>query len=225
MPGIFITFEGGEGCGKSTQIQRLASRLRALGKTVHQTREPGGTTLGEAIRNLLQHDPAGEGMTPEAELLLFTSARAQITRELIAPALARGEIVLCDRFMDSTTVYQGVARAIDPAQVATINQFAVGNVAPALTILLDLSPEVGMTRVKKRSDGQLDRMEQEDLSFFNEVRRGYLELAESEPDRFLVLDASKPIDTLEAEIWNATEPRLNGALAHGHRTTNAHATK
>jgi dTMP kinase len=205
---MFITFEGGEGCGKSTQIELLAEHLRALGKTVHQTREPGGTKLGEAIRKLLQHEYAGEGMCPEAELLLFTAARAQITRELITPALDAGEIVLCDRFMDSTTVYQGVARAIDPEQVAAINGFAVGEVSPDLTILLDLTPEVGMQRVHERSKGQLDRMEKEDLSFFNEVRRGYLELADSEPGRFLVLDATKPIATLEAEIWNNIEPRL-----------------
>lgn len=205
---MFITFEGGEGCGKSTQIQLLADRLIEGGAMVHQTREPGGTKLGEAIRNLLQHEYAGEGMCPEAELLLFTAARAQITRELIQPAIARGEIVLCDRFMDSTTVYQGVARAIDAEQVTRINQFATGGLKPDLTILLDLSPEVGMTRVHERSNGQLDRMEKEDLTFFNEVRRGYLELADAEPDRFLVLDASRPIDTLQAEIWNAIEPRL-----------------
>lgn len=208
MPGLFITFEGGEGCGKSTQIKRLATRLEELGKKVHQTREPGGTKLGEAIRNLLQHDPAGEGMCPEAELLLFTAARSQLTRELIKPALSNEEIVLCDRFMDSTTVYQGVARAIDSEQVATINQFAVGDVTPDLTILLDLTPEVGMQRVRDRSNGELDRIEKEDMSFFNQVRRGYLELADADPDRFLVLDAGRPIDIIEAEIWNAIEPRI-----------------
>jgi dTMP kinase len=208
MPGLFLTFEGGEGCGKSTQISLLADRLTQLGRRVRQTREPGGTKLGEAIRNLLQHEHAGEGMCPEAELLLFTASRAQITRELIGPALEAGEIVLCDRFMDSTTVYQGVARAIDPDQVALINQFAVGCVKPDLTILLDLSPELGMQRVHQRSDGQLDRMEQEDISFFNEVRRGYLELADADPGRFLVLDAGRPIEVIEAEIWNAVEPRL-----------------
>ncbi|MGB0743058.1 MAG: dTMP kinase [Opitutales bacterium] len=206
---MFITFEGGEGCGKSTQIQLLAERLSAGGKTVHQTREPGGTKLGEAIRNLLQHEYAGEGMCPETELLLFTAARAQICREFIQPALAREEIVLCDRFMDSTTVYQGVARAIDPAQVAAINNFATGGLTPELTILLDLTPEAGMARVHARSDGQLDRMEREDLAFFNEVRRGYLELADGNPDRFVVLDAAKSIETLQAEIWNAIEPRLS----------------
>ena len=209
MPGLFITFEGGEGCGKSTQIELLAKSLSEEGAKVHQTREPGGTKLGEAIRNLLQHEYAGEGMCPEAELLLFTASRAQIVRELIQPALERGEIVLCDRFMDSTTVYQGVARAIDAGQVAQINQFATGGLKPDLTILLDLTPETGMARVHARSNGQLDRMEKEDLSFFNEVRRGYLELAEADPDRFLVLDASRPIETLQTEIWNAIEPRLS----------------
>jgi len=209
MPGIFITFEGGEGCGKSTQIERLAAHLRKLGQTVHQTREPGGTKLGEAIRTLLQHDSAGEGMCPESELLLFAAARAQISRELIAPALAAGEIVLCDRFMDSTTVYQGIARAINPQEVAAINNFAVGSIRPDLTILLDLSPEVGLQRVKQRSNGELDRMEQENLSFFNDVRRGYLQLAEAEPDRFLVLNASQPIETIQTEIRNAIEPRLS----------------
>ncbi|MEO0509972.1 MAG: dTMP kinase [Verrucomicrobiota bacterium] len=208
MPGLFISFEGGEGCGKSTQIGRLAERLRGLGETVHQTREPGGTKLGEAIRNLLQHEYAGEGMSPESELLLFTASRAQITRELIGPALAAGDVVLCDRFMDSTTVYQGIARAIDAEQVAAINNFAVGDAKPDLTILLDLTPEIGMQRVLERSGGKLDRMEKEDLTFFNEVRRGYLELADEEPDRFLVLDAGRSVETIEAEIWNAVEPRL-----------------
>lgn len=205
---MFISFEGGEGCGKSTQIELLATRLKSEGATVHQTREPGGTKLGEAIRNLLQHEYAGEGMCPEAELLLFTASRAQISRELIGPALDKGEIVLCDRFMDSTTVYQGVARAIDPDQVTAINSFATGGLKPDLTILLDLTPEIGMKRVLERSNGELDRMEKEDQAFFSEVRRGYLELADKDPDRFLVLDASQPIETLQTEIWNAVKPRL-----------------
>ncbi|MDB2311178.1 dTMP kinase, partial [Opitutales bacterium] len=130
MAGLFITFEGTEGCGKSTQIKALAERLQSEGKQVLQTREPGGTPLGEAVRNLLQHDAAGAGMSPEAELLLFTASRAQLTRERIIPAIAAGQIVLCDRFMDSTTVYQGVARQINTQAVATINQFAVGDARP-----------------------------------------------------------------------------------------------
>lgn len=208
MAGLFITFEGTEGCGKSTQIKALTARLLDEGKQVLQTREPGGTPLGEAVRNLLQHDDAGTGMSPEAELLLFTASRAQLTRERILPAIAKGEIVLCDRFMDSTTVYQGIARQIDTEAVATINQFAVGEARPALTILIDLSPEVGMARVHARSDGQLDRMEQQAIEFFQAVRAGYLKLAESEPERFLVLDGSASVETLEQQIWDAVQPRL-----------------
>ncbi|MFO8027329.1 MAG: dTMP kinase [Opitutales bacterium] len=208
MPGLFITFEGGEGCGKSTQIERLAERLRTEGRTVHQTREPGGTKLGEAIRNLLQHDEAGQGMCPESELLLFTAARAQLVREFILPALERNEIVLCDRFADSTSVYQGVARDIDPFEVAAINQFACGGIVPDLTVLIDLDPEAGLQRARDNRDAPLDRMEQEALAFHQQVRRGYLELAQIDSERFTVLDGSQDIETLEKEIWNAIEPRL-----------------
>lgn len=208
MTGLFITFEGTEGCGKSTQINALAARLQNQGQQVLQTREPGGTPLGEAVRNLLQHDKAGAGMSPEAELLLFTASRAQLTRERILPAIAKGAIVLCDRFMDSTTVYQGVARQIDSQAVAAINRFAVGEARPDLTILIDLSPEVGMARVHARCDGELDRIEQEAIEFFQAVRTGYLKLAESEPERFLVLDGSASVETLERQIWAAVQPRL-----------------
>ena len=208
MNGLFITFEGGEGCGKSTQIAALKARLEAMGKTVVQTREPGGTALGESVRSLLQHDDAGQGMSPEAELLLFAASRAQHVRELVAPAIAQGQIVLCDRFLDSTTVYQGVARAIDSKKVDTINQFAIGDTKPDLTILIDLPPEIGLARVHARSDGQLDRMENEAIEFFQAVRQGYLDLAKSEPKRFLVLDGSQSIEDLETQIWQ----RVGAAL-------------
>ena len=208
MTGLFITFEGGEGCGKSTQIAALKARLEAIGKTVVQTREPGGTALGESIRSLLQHDDAGQGMSPEAELLLFAASRAQHVRELIAPAIAQGQIVLSDRFLDSTTVYQGVARAIDSKKVETINQFAIGDTTPDLTILIDLPPEIGLARVHARSDGQLDRMENEAIEFFQAVRQGYLDSAKSEPKRFLVLDGSQSIEDLETQIWQ----RVGAAL-------------
>ena len=201
MTGLFITFEGGEGCGKSTQIAALKARLEDMGKTVVQTREPGGTALGESVRNLLQYDDAGQGMSPEAELLLFAASRAQHVRELIAPAIDEGQIVLCDRFLDSTTVYQGVARAIDSKKVDTINQFAIGDTMPGLTILIDLPPEIGLARVHARSDGQLDRMENEAIEFFQAVRQGYLDLAKSEPKRFLVLDGSQSVEKLETQIW------------------------
>lgn len=208
MTGLFITFEGGEGCGKSTQIAALKARLEAKGKTVVQTREPGGTPLGESVRNLLQYDDAGQGMSPEAELLLFAASRAQHVRELIAPAIAEGQIVLCDRFLDSTTVYQGVARAIDSKKVDTINQFAIGDTNPDLTILIDLPPEIGLARVHARSDGQLDRMEKEAIEFFQAVRQGYLDLAKSEPKRFLVLDGSQSVEELETQIWQKVEATL-----------------
>ncbi|MBT63881.1 MAG: dTMP kinase [Puniceicoccaceae bacterium] len=212
MAGLFITFEGGEGCGKSTQIAALKARLAANGQSFVQTREPGGTPLGEAVRNLLQHDAAGEGMSPEAELLLFAASRAQHVRELIAPAIAAGQIVLCDRFLDSTTVYQGVARAIDPQQVQAINQFAIGSTRPDLTLLIDLPPEIGLARVHKRSDGQLDRMEQEATEFFQAVRQGYLALAAAEPERIRVLDGNQSIESLEAEIWDIVQSKMNGSI-------------
>ena len=208
MNGLFITFEGGEGCGKSTQIAALKARLEAIGKTVVQTREPGGTALGESVRSLLQHDDAGQGMSPEAELLLFAASRAQHVRELIAPAIAQGQSVLSDRFLDSTAVYQGVARAIDSKKVETINQFAIGDTTPDLTILIDLPPEIGLARVHARSDGQLDRMENEAIEFFQAVRQGYLDLAKSEPKRFLVLDGSQTVEELETQIWQRVGAKL-----------------
>ena len=207
--GLFISFEGGEGCGKSTQIAALKNRLETRGCRVIQTREPGGTPLGEAIRNLLQHDEAGHGMSAETELLLFAASRAQHTREMIAPAIAAGTIVLCDRFLDSTTVYQGVARAIDPDKVEAINRFAVGDTLPDLTFLIDLPPETGLARVHARSDGQLDRMENEKIEFHEAVRQGYLALAAREPEHFQVLDGTKSIEALEYEIWDAVQNRLS----------------
>jgi len=209
VAGLFITFEGGEGCGKSTQIRLLSERLQAEGHGVVQTREPGGTALGEAVRFILQHDEAGDGMSPEAELLLFAASRAQHTREKIRPSLAAGQFVLCDRFLDSTTVYQGVARQIDGNEVKRINQFAISNTLPDLTILIDLSPEVGLERVRQRSGGELDRMEQEAIEFFEAVRAGYLKLAERESDRFLVLDGSQSVKALQDQIWEAVVERLS----------------
>ena len=208
MNGLFITFEGGEGCCKSTQIASLKARLEAMDKTVVQTREPGGTALGEYVRSLLQYDDAGQGMSPEAALLLFAASRAQHDRELVAPAIAEGQIVLCDRFLDSTTVYQGVARAIDSKKVDTINQFAIGDTMPDLTILIDLPPEIGLARVHARTNGKLDRMEKEAIEFFQDVRQGYLDLAKSEPKRFLVLDGSQSVEELETQIWQRVKATL-----------------
>lgn len=208
MAGLFISFEGSEGCGKSTQIAALAQRLKEEGHEILQAREPGGTPLGEALRELLQHDSAGEGMTPQAELLLFAAARAQIVREKLAPALEDGRIVLCDRFIDSTTVYQGAARGLSNEDVATVNHIATGGLQPDLTILIDLPADIGLQRARQRTGAKPDRMEQEDNAFFETVRQGYLELAKAEPGRFLVLDGANSIETLQTAIWNAVQPRL-----------------
>ena len=207
MAGLFISFEGGEGCGKSTQIRLLSERLREEGTTVLQTREPGGTPLGEAVRHLLQHDAAGEDMDSLAELFLFSASRAQHVTEKILPAINAGHTVLCDRFLDSTTAYQGAARKLDSRVVATINQIAVGDTLPDLTFLIDLSPEIGMQRVRARSNGELDRMEKEATEFFEAVRTGYLKMAASEPKRFVLLDGNQTVEALQAEIWVAVSQR------------------
>ena len=210
-PGLFITFEGSEGCGKSTQIQELAARLKNMGRPVLLTREPGGTPIGEEIRHLLQFSKANAAMKPETELLLFTASRAQIVREVIEPALAEGTTVIADRFMDSTTVYQGVAREIDPAAVDFVNRFATGDCRPDLTFVLDLDGPTARARMKKRSvpHGQVDRMEQEPPEFYDHVRTGYLQLARQEPDRIRVIDAAGPIETVAAEIWRQLKPKLS----------------
>lgn len=197
--GTFITFEGGEGCGKSTHIQRIAERLREQGKTVLTLREPGGTGVGEQIRHTLQHSRHSAAMTPEAEVLLFSASRAQLVRELIRPALAKGEVVLSDRFFDSTTVYQGAGRRIDADSIAFLNRFAVGDCLPHLTILIDLDPRVGLERVKGRE--LFDRMENESLAFHERVRQGYLDLARREPQRVKIIDGNQTLDGVAGQIW------------------------
>ncbi len=209
MSGYFISFEGGEGCGKSTQIRLLAAALEAQGHSVLMTREPGGTPLGELLRDLLQHNPAGEQMVPEAELLLFAASRAQLAREVIQPALQAGKIVLCDRYLDSTTVYQGVARKLDAQAVAAINNFAVGSVRPDRTFLLDLDPKTGLERVRARTEGKLDRMEDQASTFFEAVRQGFLALAAKEPERVQVIDASLSVDAMQSTILTAIKALLN----------------
>ena len=204
--GLFISFEGSEGCGKSTQIALLADRFRNAGREVVVLREPGGCPLGEKIRELLKFDPAGAGMTAEAELLLFAASRAQLVREVIRPALERGAIVLCDRFLDSTTVYQGVARAIAAEEVAAVNSFAAGGCLPDVTLLLDLATAEGLRRASERK-GPADRMEQEKEEFYESVRRGYLGLAAVTP-RIVVIDASDSPDEVGQAVIAATRSRL-----------------
>ena len=205
--GLFITFEGSEGCGKSTQIRRLAEFLLSLEREVVVLREPGATPIGESIRNLLQYDASASAMTPEAELLLFAASRAQLVREIIRPALARRAVVLCDRFLDSTTVYQGVARALDSGEVSRINDFAVGGTIPDLTLLLDLDASEGRRRAATRK-GPADRMEQEGESFYEDVRQGYLKLATEHPERFAVIDGSLDEENVESAIRRVLMARL-----------------
>ncbi len=219
--GIFITFEGSDGCGKSTQIERLRLRLTEDGADRPATflREPGGTPLGEEIRRLLKRSAPDWNVSAEAELLLFAASRAQLVRETILPALAGGGIVVCDRFLDSTTVYQGVARRLDPGVVNAINQFAAGERRPDVTFLLDLPPEVGLSRAYQRAGPLLlppDRMELEPLAFYEAVRAGYLRLAALEPERFVVLDASRTPDELARLVWTHLTERFHG-LCTSHR--------
>ncbi|MDA0848922.1 MAG: dTMP kinase [Verrucomicrobia bacterium] len=208
MNGYFITFEGSEGCGKTTQIEALAKALEAEGKTVLITREPGGTIIGEKIRNLLQ-DPSHENAISDmTELLLFSASRAELIASRIQPALDRGEIVICDRFYDSTYVYQGLGRAIDMNIVEQLNQITVGSLKPDLTILLDLDAKIGIQRAKSRQSGELDRIENESLAFFEAVREGYLELAKKETERFKIIDGLLSVDQIKAIIWETVENKL-----------------
>ncbi len=195
----FITFEGGEGCGKSTHIERVVARLRKEGRSVLLAREPGGTEVGEQIRHVLQYSKQSAGMMAEAELLLFCASRAQLVREVIAPALNRGQIVICDRFFDSTAVYQGVGRKLDPDAVAAINRFAIGDCVPDLTLVIDLDPSIGLERARGRE--LFDRMESQSLKFYRRVRQGYLDLAKREPNRVKIIDGSQNIEVVERQIW------------------------
>ena len=207
--GVFVSFEGTEGCGKSTQIRMLDAAIAARGREVVRVREPGGTPLGEEVRNLLKHSPAGEGMCAEAELLLFAASRAQLARTLIRPALARGAFVLADRFLDSTTVYQGIARGLPADAVATINALAIGGHLPQLTILLDISVAGSRARTAGRG-AQSDRIEREDDEFFERVRAGYLTVAAANPDRFIVLDATASPEHIHQAILSHLRPHAHG---------------
>ncbi|MFN2623591.1 MAG: dTMP kinase [Chthoniobacterales bacterium] len=208
--GAFITFEGSEGCGKSTQVKRLAARLEQAGFRTLVTREPGGTAIGEKIRDLLQFAPESFEMTPETEVLLFAASRAQLVRETIQPALEQGAVVISDRFFDSTTVYQGVARKLSPDIVETLNKFAVGSARPDITFILDIEVETARGRLLRRVRpvAHKDRMEEQPVEFYQRVCQGYRELAKREPDRFVLIDGAQSADSIESEIWNAVSNRL-----------------
>jgi dTMP kinase len=207
MPRLpFITFEGSEGSGKSTQVRRLAARLERSGVPHLVTREPGGTPIGETIRELLQFASHNSGMTPETELLLFEASRSQLVREIIKPALERGMCVIADRFFDSTTVYQGAARKLGREVVERLNAFAVGDCIPDITFFLDTDAATAKSRMQKPR--RSDRMEQEPEEFYERVREAYRELAAREPNRIVLIDGARDVDDTECEIWETLSSRF-----------------
>jgi len=205
--GYFITFEGPEGAGKSSQIRLLGAALTAAGHEVVVTREPGGTPLAEAIRNVVKGHQGGEEVHPVTELLLMEAARSQHVSQVIRPAVAAGKIVLCDRFFDSTTAYQGGGRGLDMETILRLNSFASLGIVPDLTILLDLAPERGFERTEQRTEtqGEYDRFEIEKLDFHRRVRAVFLELARREPDRFKVVDADRGQAAIQKDIKEAVD--------------------
>lgn len=214
-PGRFITFEGGEGTGKSTQARLLSERLRAQGIDVLLTREPGGSAFAEQIRELLLGGALAEH-PPLAEALLFSAARADHLAAAIRPALASGTWVICDRFADSTRVYQGAAGGVAPEALDALEQLVVGGTRPALTAVLDLAPAAGLARAKARrlagetegAGGEDDPFERRTLAFHERLRAGFLAIAAAEPERCVVIDADLPVHAISEAIWNEVERRL-----------------
>jgi dTMP kinase len=209
VKGLFITFEGTEGSGKSTQVKLLVDRLREWGRTVRVLREPGGTPIGEEIRHTLKHSKVNDAMTWETELLLMNASRAQLVRELIRPALAVGEIIVCDRFYDSTTAYQGYGRRLDLEMVRQVIDVAVGNTRPDLTLLLTVTPEVSAERLRSRQSTLpfvRDRIEEADRAFFERVAKGYEAIAAAEPQRIRVFDGTRSVEETQAAIWRTIAP-------------------
>jgi dTMP kinase len=203
--GCFITFEGPEGGGKSTQVLRLAERLGAAGHAVTVTREPGGTAAGEAIREVLLN-PSGGALLPATEALLFCAARAELVENVIRPNLASGHVVLCDRYTDSTLAYQGYGRGLDLTMLATLNRLATGDLVPDVTLLLDLPADVGLAR--RRREGDWNRIDAASLAFHERVRAGFLALAAAEPQRWHVVAADRPFDTVAEELWSIVAGRV-----------------
>ncbi len=204
-PGLFITFEGIDGVGKSTQIDLLTEYLAAEGREVVNTREPGGTDLGNEIRHLLLHRK-GE-VAPRSEALLYAADRAHHVATLIRPALARGAVVISDRYLDSSVAYQGAARSLELTEVRNISLWAVENLLPALTVLLDLPAEQAHQR-RQQTGSEPDRLEREKLEFFEAARQEYLNLAAAEPERFLVVNAGESIEAMQVQIRAAVSQRL-----------------
>ncbi|MEX2260756.1 MAG: dTMP kinase [Bryobacteraceae bacterium] len=208
--GILITFEGLDGSGKTTQMRRLAGRLRSEGRAVLETVEPGGTRIGKQVRRILL-DPANHDLTPTAELLLYFACRAQNVEELILPALARGEIVLCDRFTDSTLAYQGCARELGAENVRQLDRVACQGLSPGLTLLLDIDPEASLARARRRNSEdspEEGRFEEQDMEFFRKVRRAYQEIAAREPERVRVIDGRAAPEAVEQAIWQVVRSHV-----------------
>jgi len=209
--GLFISFEGTEGSGKSTQVSLLAEHLRFESYTVRTIREPGGTPIGEEIRHTLKHSAQNEAMTAETELLLMNASRAQLVREVIRPALAAGEIVLCDRFYDSTTAYQGYGRQLNLQMVKAIIDVAVGDTRPDVTLLFVVPHEITADRLLKRQSTlpfMRDRIEEADHDFFERVAKGYQAIAAAEPQRVQKIDATGTVAEIKAAIWKVLQSRL-----------------
>ena len=212
MKGLFITFEGTEGSGKSTQIALLADRLRQQGRMVRLLREPGGTPIGEEIRHTLKQSPHNAAMTNETELLLMNASRAQLVREVIRPALLAGEIVLCDRFYDSSIVYQGYGRGLELSRVRSIIDFAVEGTRPDLTLLLLIPLSMSEQRRQLRqaqTPPQRDRFEEADQGFFKRVEEGYRAIAAQEPERIKIVDATPSVEEVSAALWRWVEPMID----------------
>lgn len=202
--GLFITFEGPEGAGKSTQLAHLAQRLGAAGLPLTVTREPGGTAFGTRVREVLL-DPALD-MHALPEFLLYSASRAQLVQDVIRPALERGEVVVCDRYFDSSLAYQGAGRGLPLGLLQQITQEVTGGLVPDLTLLLDLDPELGLQRAAQR--GHPDRLERADLAFHQRIRQGFLDLAVREPERFVVLDATQSAEKLAELVWEGVSSHL-----------------
>lgn len=209
MRGRFISFEGGEGSGKTTQADLLRRRLEALGIEVLLTREPGGSTGAEIIRHVLLSG-AAKPFGPDVEAMLFAAARDDHVHNTIAPALARGAWVVCDRFIDSTRVYQGILGEVDPRLIRGLERITVGTTVPALTFILDLPAETGLSRAAhRRGKAEADRFESETLTFHTKLRDAYLAIADSEPERCVRIDATAPPEFVAEEIWRVVEVRLH----------------
>ena len=203
---MFITFEGPEGSGKSTQVRRLAGYLRGQGVDVVVTREPGGTAIGDQIRGVL-HDTANTAMSSTAEVLLYSASRAQLIAEVIRPALAQGKIILCDRYADSTMAYQGYGRGLDREMLIALTEIATGGLEPELTILLDLDVDRGLARRRDQGD-EMNRLDLEVTTFHERVRAGYLAMAGNDPRRWVVIPADRPVEHVAEDVRQVVLARL-----------------